>query len=180
MKKTIKAWTEEIVALLDSRQDAVERGLLVIDAFQTADERSGKYTYYQNGVGWGGSDAEFGSSLAARVREGRSLTAKQLHYARKLVKKYRRQLVDVARGNLASPLEESVADRQDAILAEHLEENGPQYFDDRCADENRRDLDEHNAIFGDNYVPVEMDDEPDFEKMLEDENDRKVADYDLR
>ena len=104
MKKTIKAWTEEIVALLDSRQDAVERGLLVIDAFQTESERHYGQTVHLNGVGWGGSDAEFGSSLARQVRENRSLSAKQLHFARKIVKKYRRQLVDVARGVLSNPM----------------------------------------------------------------------------
>lgn len=48
------------------------------------------YASNENGVGFSGVDTEFGHSLASRE----FLTEKQIPYARKLVKKYRKQLIN--------------------------------------------------------------------------------------
>jgi len=46
----------------------------------------------QNGRGFNGVDATFGSSLAQQVLAGRTLTLKQLRAAQQMLKKYTNQL----------------------------------------------------------------------------------------
>ena len=80
--------------LLDSAIDgvSVERALLYLYGRQTDDERSGGYTAHENGQGFSAVDAPFLTSLAEQVKNGRSLTLKQTEVARRILKRYRRQL----------------------------------------------------------------------------------------
>jgi hypothetical protein len=92
-----KQWNEkEIGALLDRSDRAVERAILAIYNLQTADEKNWQGTAHLNGVGFNAYDAKFGSSLAEWLNAGRSFTRGQLKSAKKMAKKYRRQLVLIA------------------------------------------------------------------------------------
>ena len=104
--KTAKTWTRaEINEILDENDAAVIRGLLIIDGFQTATERACQATIDRNGIGWSGFDANFASSLASFARSRGRLSARQLVFARKLVKKHSRQLVLVANGELSTTVD---------------------------------------------------------------------------
>lgn len=96
-----REWTkEEIVALLDAKDAAVLRGLVVIYSLQTAEEKFAKETVESNGVGFSGYDAQFLSSLAQQVMDKGLLSQKQLASARKRIRKYAGQLTLVANGKL--------------------------------------------------------------------------------
>lgn len=88
-----KAW---VIAKLDASQRNVELAILAIYRRQTAQEQNADCTVEQNGVGFSGTDAEFGSSLAKGIEKYGHLTAKQAVYARKIIGKYWAQLVEVA------------------------------------------------------------------------------------
>lgn len=72
------------------------RALVAIYRRQTADEQSSGHTVHSNGVGFSGADAEFGSSLAVQIMQGRSLSMRQIAYARKIAAKYAKQLERIA------------------------------------------------------------------------------------
>ena len=48
--------------------------LKIVYANQTESEKLADATMHDNGIGFGGADAEFGSSLAKQVLAGRALT----------------------------------------------------------------------------------------------------------
>jgi len=90
-------WTPERIKELLARSDAaVERALVVLYHRQTSDEQRTDDAKYQNKVGFGAFDAEFGSSLAKTVLEQGHLTAGQMAHGRKLMMRYARQLADAA------------------------------------------------------------------------------------
>lgn len=99
-------WTRAaMLDLLDRSNVAVERALLVLYARQTEDERAAGATTEHNGRGFGAVDAELLTSYAQQVetgrkQEGQKLTDRQMVYARKGVKKYVGQLVEVANQRL--------------------------------------------------------------------------------
>lgn len=89
--------------LLDTNDRAVVRGLVRIYERQTQSEKAAHTTTESNGVGFTGVDADFLTSLAEKAIKYGSLTPNQLFYARKKVKKYWKQLAEVAHAN-GSPL----------------------------------------------------------------------------
>lgn len=101
-------WTR--VTMLDLLQRsgvAVERALLVLYARQTETERDTHTTREHNGQGFGAFDADILTSFAEQIStnkyrraEGQRLTEKQMELARKKVKKYVGQLVEVANARL--------------------------------------------------------------------------------
>lgn len=96
-----KKWTkEEIRRLLESRDDAVVRGLIVLYSLQTSEEQSEDRTVEKNNVGFNALDAEFLSSLARYAEKRGMLTEKQMYYARKRILKYAGQLARIANGLL--------------------------------------------------------------------------------
>lgn len=72
----------------------VGRGLSVLLANQTADERATKSTQHLNGKGFNGRDAEFGTSLAEAFIRSNTLSRKQCLYGAKMCAKYSRQLTE--------------------------------------------------------------------------------------
>ena len=102
-------WTE----LLEKRDDAVERGVVAIYKRQTSDEQRMQETKYNNKVGFTGADAEFGSSLAQQLLRGYHLTAKQMLYARRMMKRYAGQLAKIANKQIANPRYVSLQDFED-------------------------------------------------------------------
>lgn len=72
------------------------RGIVAIYRLQTADEKSTQSTSIDNGMGFNGVDAPFGSSLAVQYLERGSLSTKQTACARKMIRKYAGQLLRIA------------------------------------------------------------------------------------
>lgn len=94
--KEKQAWINDI---LDSSDRAVERALMAVYNRQTADEKAALTTTHLNGMGFNGLDAEFGCSLAEKLKKYGSLTKNQIFHARKMLKRYWRQLAEVAEAN---------------------------------------------------------------------------------
>jgi hypothetical protein len=96
---TKKIWTrEDIVALLNTNDRAVERGIVAIWQRQTADEQGSDTTRHSNGVGFSGWSARSGSYYAKWVESGRRLTGKHLDKARKIALHHVGQLTRIANG----------------------------------------------------------------------------------
>ena len=96
-----KIWKkEDIKTLLQTNDNAVLRGIVVIYSLQTEDEKKAGETIEHNGVGFSGVDAEFMSSLAKFILNRGYLTDKQLEYGRRKIMKYAGQLTKVANGRL--------------------------------------------------------------------------------
>jgi hypothetical protein len=96
---TKKIWTrEDIVAMLNTNDRAVERGVVAIWQRQTADEQSTDTTRHSNGIGFSGWSAHSGSYYAKWVESGRRLTGKHLDKARKIALHHAGQLTRIANG----------------------------------------------------------------------------------
>ena len=96
-----KIWKkEEIKKMLQTNDNAVLRGIVVIYSLQTDDEKKAEETVEHNGVGFSGVDAAFMSSLAKFILSRGYLTDKQLEYGRRKIMKYAGQLAKVANGKL--------------------------------------------------------------------------------
>jgi len=70
--------------------------LLALYQRQTADERATHDTRYHNKVGFNAIDADIMTSLSEWFIDGKSFTPKQTSVLRRLLRKYRRQLADIA------------------------------------------------------------------------------------
>lgn len=93
----------QIKAALNSRQDAVEKALLLIYGYQTPDEKSMQATVEKNGLGFNAFDAGILTSYAEYILENRwnrprgfVLTERQLAVARRKIVRYVGQLVPLA------------------------------------------------------------------------------------
>jgi len=96
---TKKIWTrEDIVAMLNTNDRAVERGVVAIWQRQTADEQDSDTTRHSNGIGFSGWSAHSGSYYAKWVESGRRLTGKHLDKARKIALHHVGQLTRIANG----------------------------------------------------------------------------------
>jgi len=93
---------EDIRAMLETRDVAVEKGLVSILKFQTSEETVRESTIEDNGVGFNGADAPFLTSLAKQVAAGRHLNERQMKFGRKCMLKYSGQLARIANGKQAS------------------------------------------------------------------------------
>lgn len=87
---------EQIKDLLKNNDKAVERAIVAIFNRQTESEKTTESTVEKNGVGFNGFDAKFFSSLAQQIQSGRTLSAKQISFARKGILKYSKQLASIA------------------------------------------------------------------------------------
>jgi hypothetical protein len=91
-------WTEDkIVALIDTNAHAVTRAVIAIYKRQTDIEQNVRDTREQNGVGFNSADARKLSYYAQwALNNNKDLNGKFLVIARQRIKKYRRQLVEIA------------------------------------------------------------------------------------
>lgn len=90
------ARTTHVKAKLRTSDAWLLRGIKAIYAYQTADEQASEETKHHNGVGFNGADANFLTSLAKQVENGRTLSPKQIAAARRAMPKYAAQLVRIA------------------------------------------------------------------------------------
>jgi len=92
MKYTREFVTDKIMT--DDRW--LERGILAIWKYQTANEKRDEATELNNGVGFNGVDGKFLTSLGNWLnRPGTHLSEKQKFVARKKMKKYAGQLLRI-------------------------------------------------------------------------------------
>lgn len=97
-------WTKEHIHLmLDSKPIAVVKAIQAIHARQTSDEQAMRVTKEKNGVGFSSNDAEFMSSLCEFYAQRGFLTPKQLAIGRNRIKRYWRQLIEVANDSGKQP-----------------------------------------------------------------------------
>lgn len=89
--------------LLDTNDHAVARALVVIFERQTATEKEYDNTHDKNGVGFSGVHAEICSSYAKQVMSRGFLTPKQMVVARRIMKKYWKQLAEITMQNGKMP-----------------------------------------------------------------------------
>jgi hypothetical protein len=91
---------ESIHELLDKSDAAVIRALYAIYNLQTASEQAGHSTREVNGVGFSQFDAPFLTDMVLKSRRWGSLTPKQMAVTRNKIKRYHRQLVEIANSRL--------------------------------------------------------------------------------
>lgn len=91
-----------IVELIERSDRAVYKGILAIQRRQTDDEKAGHLTKHTNGVGWSKWDAGWMADMIGKYNQWGSLTAKQMAVTRNKLKRYRRQLLEIALENEAA------------------------------------------------------------------------------
>lgn len=94
---------ENMQELLDTNDRAVERGLVAIYRLQTDGERASRTTTNSNNVGFSAFDAEFLSEIAEKCIRWRGLTPGQIRAVRPKVRRYWRQLCDIANAKQEHP-----------------------------------------------------------------------------
>jgi len=105
-RKPILMWRKETIQeLLEKNDTAVLRAVLAIYDRQTEDEKDIRGTRHLNSVGYSGVDGEIMSSFARQIQKRNSLSPKQMVIARKKMKRYWRQLVEIANENGKNPVE---------------------------------------------------------------------------
>lgn len=118
-------WTrEDVKALIEKSDRAVERGLCAIYARQTEDEQSSDVARHRNGCGFNGRDAGFGSTLARQILAGKPLRGRAVEIARRMCMTYLGQLVEVAnasgkpppRATVAAPATFAYAEEEDSEI----------------------------------------------------------------
>lgn len=82
---------------LETNAKWVERAVVVLYERQTADEKATQSTRVHNRRGFASCDARCGSYMAKWILSGKSLNSEWLEKARKMAKKYIRQLLEEAK-----------------------------------------------------------------------------------
>ena len=106
-----KTWTPEMIKqLLHDSTKMIERSILVLYSRQTETEQSSEATMGTNHMGFTGADAKLLTSFAKQIQtseypEGRRLSPRQLHWARKKIQKYAKQLAVYANSKEALEVE---------------------------------------------------------------------------
>ena len=96
MDKSQKLRAEHFRQMILKDDKWLSRAILAIYARQTPVEQDSAETLIYNKQGFSGVHAEFGTSLAKWLLEGRALTPKQAQAARRIMVHYTGQLVQVA------------------------------------------------------------------------------------
>lgn len=97
----MKTWTEQMILDLIESADNVVLFKMLHSLYerQTAYEQSAEYTKDRNDVGFNAYDAKFLSSVAKNAEQYGRVSNGQAPHIRKALKKYRKQLVDIANVN---------------------------------------------------------------------------------
>ena len=97
----MKTWTEQMILDLIERADNVVLFKMLHSLYerQTTYEQSSEYTRDRNDVGFSAFDAKFLTSVAKNAEQYKRVSNGQAPHIRKAMKKYRKQLVDIANAN---------------------------------------------------------------------------------
>lgn len=98
--KTWKEWERYIKSLLERSDEAVKRAIIAIWERQEPDEQKSCLSVHRNGIGFSKLDALKMSEMAETILQGFPLSQSELNLARQVMKKYWRQLAEIAKGNL--------------------------------------------------------------------------------
>lgn len=91
---------EQIINLLEENDKAVTRAVVAIYKRQTKSEKEIGATISNNNIGFNGADARYMSYCAEFALKNKTLlTGKHLESARKAIKKYWKQLAEIAEEN---------------------------------------------------------------------------------
>ena len=90
--EAIRAWFDNCDPTQTQVRDALKRAAKLIWAYQTLDEQATATTKDHNGVGYNGVDSEFASRI---VNWRGTLTPRMALAARKMLRKYARQLAGI-------------------------------------------------------------------------------------
>jgi len=92
-----KVWDKQaVIELLERNNVAVVRAILALYERQTEDEKAAKETKQHNGRGFNSIDANFLSDIAVKLpKYDYKMTERQLKTARKMLRKYAGQLVQI-------------------------------------------------------------------------------------
>lgn len=93
-------WTRSrVINLIETRDEAAVRALLVVYRNQTAAEKSSHAATETNGVGFGQFDAEILTSFAEFYQRAGFLSAKQMQILKKKIVRYWKQVLVAIEGN---------------------------------------------------------------------------------
>lgn len=143
----MKVWTKDTIhQLLDANPKAVYAAMRQMQKRQTAAEQAQHATTESNGIGWSKYDAEWMSEMIKNVDHWGSLTPRQLAPTRNKLKRYWRQLVEIANENeqkkaaLAAAMEPTIerAETPEEAEARAIAEDEARYH----AMENVRDMEQ--------------------------------------
>ena len=97
MDMQVKIWRkDDVIALLQSSDKAVVNAIKGLYARQTSAEQADRIMRIANGRGFNAKDAGFLSDIAVKLpRYSDRMTPKQLAVARKMLRKYWRQLLEI-------------------------------------------------------------------------------------
>lgn len=102
--EVMKKWKkEDIKSILESRDEAILKGMLRIFDCQTEDEKHTDDTHVNNGIGFTGADAFILSKFSKFFNDRKYLTEKQFAIAKKRMIKYAGQLAKIANGEISVP-----------------------------------------------------------------------------
>lgn len=88
---------EQIIEMLETNDRAVTRAVIAIYQRQTLDEQASQHTLKSNNVGFNSSDAPYLSYCAKYAMEKEvMLSGKHLEKSRTRIRKYWKQLLDIA------------------------------------------------------------------------------------
>jgi hypothetical protein len=111
-----KVWEkEEIKGFLTRNDGFVTRSVVKMLERQTAAEASGGYTHDANGIGFSAFDAEFLTSIANQVNDGRNLSERQILSVRKAMLRYAGQITEIA--NVSVTIEQISAHKEKKRIA---------------------------------------------------------------
>lgn len=98
MMTATNTWDRDSIhTLLNNSDKAVTRAVIAIYNRQTAVEQSAEQTREQNGVGFNHADANYLTYCAKYcIEQRRQLSGRHLERARKAIKKYWKQLAEIA------------------------------------------------------------------------------------
>jgi len=146
-----------VTELLKKSDWAVCAGLVRIWERQTADEQAAGATKHDNGMGFNGRDAEFGSSLAEQYMRSGSLSGKQIEAGRRVVTTYVGQLVEVSNAQLEMGTEVDPWLVEEVRIVVVLGKNGQvsQVLVDGVADLARVVLFDSGAVKGQDFTTRE-------------------------
>ncbi len=99
MKKDEIIKKNEIWQAIKASDEWLERAIIAIYENQDPDEQRNKESNTRNGIGFNKYDAVYLTWIAEYIKSGKHLSGKHKEKARKRIKKYCGQLVDLANQN---------------------------------------------------------------------------------
>ena len=121
--RLLEAQIKELLSgVIDLKHDkAVIKGMLIINTYQTMDELQYRTTIENNGIGFNSTDGTIATSYCEQLHKRYFLTEKQMKIARKIMKKYWRQLFYVAKHSIKD-------ERIDSFMKEWELRNKSNYY----------------------------------------------------